>query len=110
ASRPDQAGRQRAHPSQRGANSRPNAAAWVNHRRTEGSAPDVASRADGTADIGILIALISGLVRTAATLGPLIDKAVHVSNARLVLEPDLNWRSRPDRLLRLFSTVFAWRY
>src|SRR5262249_59348195 len=61
---------------------------------------DVASRADGTEDIGIRVALISGLAWTAATLGPLIDKAVLLSNARLVLEPDLNRRSRPDPLLR----------
>ena len=37
---------------------------------------DVASRADGTEDIGILLALISGLAWTAATLSPLIDKTV----------------------------------
>src|SRR5262249_25898247 len=61
---------------------------------------DVASRADGTEDIGIRVALISGLAWTAATLGPLIDKAVLLSNARLVLEPDLNRRSRPAPLLR----------
>src|SRR5262245_15321765 len=60
---------------------------------------DVASRADGTEDIGILVALISGLAWAAATLGPLIDEAVLLSNARLVLEPDLNRRSRPDALL-----------
>jgi len=61
---------------------------------------DIASRADGTEDISILIALISGLARAAATLGPLIDKTVLLSNARLVLEPDLNCRSGPDPLLR----------
>jgi len=61
---------------------------------------DVASRADGTEDISILIALISDLAWTAATLGPLIDKAVLLSNARLVLEPDLNRLSRPDPLFR----------
>src|SRR5262249_62171329 len=61
---------------------------------------DVASRAYGTEDIGILVALISGLAWTAATLSPLIDKAVLLPNARLVLEPDLNRRARPDPLLR----------
>jgi hypothetical protein len=60
---------------------------------------NVASRADGTEDIGIRVALISGLAWTAATLGPLIDKTVVLSNARLVLEPDLNRRS--DRLIRV---------
>src|SRR5262249_35456372 len=61
---------------------------------------DVASWAEGTEDKGIPGARISGLGRTAATLSPLIDKAILLSNARLVLEPDLNRRSRPDPLLR----------
>jgi hypothetical protein len=59
---------------------------------------DVASRADGTEDIGILVALISGLAWTAATLGPLIGQTVLLSNACLVLESDLNRRSGPDPL------------
>src|SRR5262249_35739542 len=107
-SRPDRARRQRAHPLRRGAKCRPNAAAWPNHRRRKDQrGTDVASRADGTEDIGILVALISGLAWAAATLGPLIDEAVLLSNARLVLEPDLNRRSRIPFFVSAFSTVFV---
>jgi hypothetical protein len=49
-----------------------------------------ACRADGTKEIGILIALISRLAGPCSASAPLADDAIFLTDAGLVLEPDFD--------------------
>jgi hypothetical protein len=51
-------------------------------------------RADRAKEIGVFVALVSGLTRSRSSPRPLPDKAVLLADARFVLEPDF------DRCLR----------
>lgn len=55
--------------------------------------PGSALRADGTEQIGILVALIGGLSRSCAAPRPLPDNAVLLADAGLVLKPYLDRRT-----------------
>ena len=52
------------------------------------SRPGSTLRADGSEQIGVLIALIGRLARAIASPCPLINQAVLLANAGFVLEPD----------------------
>ena len=51
---------------------------------------DAARRADGAKEIGVFIALVGGLTRSRSTPRPLANLAVLLTDARFVLEPDLD--------------------
>jgi hypothetical protein len=51
-------------------------------------------RADRAKEIGVFVALVSGLTRPGSSPGPLPNKTILLSDARFVLEPDF------DRCLR----------
>jgi hypothetical protein len=53
---------------------------------------DAAGWADGTEQVGVVVALVSGLARPGFALGPLPDLAVLLAYAGLVLEPDFDRR------------------
>ena len=55
---------------------------------------DAARRADGAEQIGVVVALVGRLARPGSPSGPLPDLAVLLADAGLVLEPDLDGRSR----------------
>ena len=68
-----------------------------------------ASRANGTKQIGVGIALICGLARSRSSPGPLSHDAVLLADTRLILEPDLNSRCNGNALqmgLQRVSEVF----
>lgn len=46
---------------------------------------DTSRRADRTEEIGVLIALVSGLARPRTPLRPLADEAILLTNPRLIL-------------------------
>jgi len=50
----------------------------------------IASWADRTEDIGVLVALIGGLAWTRTFCSPLVDLAVLLANPCFILEPDFN--------------------
>ena len=51
-------------------------------------------RTDRAEEIGVFVALISGLTRTRSPPSPLTDQAILLADAGLILEPDFDGRSR----------------
>jgi hypothetical protein len=51
-------------------------------------------RADRAKEIGVFVALVSGLTRSRSSPRPLPNKTVLLSDARFVLEPDFDRRLR----------------
>src|SRR5215204_3104912 len=62
--------------------------AWVSAKGMASAAPT--PRADGTEQVGAIVALVSRLARAGATPGPLPDDPVLLSDPGFVLEPDLD--------------------
>ena len=56
----------------------------------------VSAGTDGAEHVGVFVALILGLARSRAGLGPLVDKAILLANTHLVLEPHLDRCSRRE--------------
>jgi len=54
----------------------------------------IAARTDCAEKISIFVTLILWLARSRALFGPLVDQTVLLSNAHLILEPDLDRRCR----------------
>jgi len=54
--------------------------------------PDPACGADRAEQIGVVIALVSGLPRSRPAPGPLPNLAVLLADASFVLKPDFDWR------------------
>lgn len=60
----------------------------------------IARRADGAEHVCVGVTLLDQLARPAATLRPLSDAAVLLSETHLVLEPDLDGRAGRDAVQR----------
>ena len=55
-------------------------------------------RADRAEQIGVVVALVSGLYRPRSTPGPLANEAVLLANSGFILEPDFDRRRLGDSL------------
>ena len=72
----------------------------VGVRHDEGDA-GIASGTNRTEQIGVFVALVLRLARSRALLRPLVDEAVLLSDAHLILEPHLDRRGGRKLLQRL---------